>query len=60
MNLTLPVSGRKIPCQDILYYLKYECKDEGRDTGVTRIFCQHVIIENRNLKSVNSILNFTF
>ena len=23
MNLTLPVSGRKIPCQDILCYLKY-------------------------------------
>ena len=41
-------------------YLKYKCKDEGRNAGVTRIFCQHVVIENRNLKSVYSILNFTF
>ena len=40
----------KFPRQDIRYYLKYMCKEEGRNTGVTRIFCQHVMIENRYLK----------
>ena len=40
----------KFPRQDIRYYLKYVCKEEGRNTGVTRIFCRHVMIENRYLK----------
>ena len=34
----------KFPRQDIRYYLKYVCKEEGRNTGVTRIFCRHVMI----------------
>ena len=40
----------KFPFQNIRYFLKYVCKDEVRNTGVTRILRQHVIIENRNLK----------
>ena len=41
---------KKISCENILHYLKYMCKEQGWNTGLTRIFCQHVIIENRKLK----------